>query len=162
MYILTAMDHGTDQVYADPWPHRSHEDVLSMLRFLITMHGKMKLVLTNNGEEFLSYPVQNYLQRLNIEHIHTSPYHPQMNGHLEKFNDLLGQTLAHYTAPDRQDRWDDYLPDALLAYCAHVSHSHRRTPFYLTYGREPCLPHKATLDPLRQPPTDAEIEVLQH
>ncbi|TFY51095.1 hypothetical protein EVJ58_g10743 [Rhodofomes roseus] len=162
MYILTTMDHGTDQAHADPLPRRSQTSVLTMIRFLTTTYGKPASVLTDNGEEFMSYAVQNYLQRLQIEHIHTSPYHPQTNGRLEKFNHLLGQILARFTAPDRQDEWDDFLPDALLAYRAHVSRSHGRSPFFLTFGREPRLPHEPTLDTLRRPPTDAEIEMLQH
>ncbi|GBE78770.1 predicted protein [Sparassis crispa] len=161
-YILTAMDHGTDFAYATAIPRRSHIAVIALLRRLITTHGKPSTVLTDNGEEFLSYPFQNYLQRLGIQHLHTSPYHPQMNGRLEKFNDMLVQTLARYTAPNRQDEWDQYLPDALLAQRAHVSRSHGASPFFLAFGRQPRLPHETTYDLLRAPPTDAEIATLQN
>lgn len=50
-------------------PRRSGESVISLLQLLISL------------------VVQNFLQRMKIHHLHTSPYHPQINGRLEKFND---------------------------------------------------------------------------
>lgn len=43
------------------------------------------------------HQVQNILQRFGIQHRHTSPYHPQTNGRLEKFNDI--QMRCSLTAP---------------------------------------------------------------
>lgn len=161
-YILTSIDHGTDLSYATAHPQRSHEHVARLLRRIITTHGKPKAVLTDNGEEFLSYAFQNYLRRLGIEHLRTSPYHPQTNGRLEKFNDSLVQVLARFVAPDRQDEWDCYLPDALLAHRAHVNRSTGTSPAYLAFGRHLRLPSEATYDALRRAPTDEEIERMQH
>lgn len=135
-YILTTIDHGTDLTYAQAHPCRSADFVVTLLRKLITTYGKPKAVLTDNGEEFLSYVFKNYLQRMGIEHLRTSPYHPQTNGHLEKFNDNLVQILARFVAPDRQDQWDEYLPDALLAHRAHINRSTGASPAYLAYGRQ--------------------------
>ena len=160
-YILTAMDLGTDWTIAQAAPHRSREVVVAMLRYVLTTHGKPLRILTDNGEEFTSYLVQNVLRRFGIEHQHTTPYHPQTNGRLEKFNDILTQTLARMTAPQQQNRWDEYLPDALLAHRAHTSSSTRTSPFLLTYGREPRLPSDRTYDVVQRPPTDQEIEYLR-
>ena len=79
-YILTAMDLGTDWTIAQAAPHRSREVVVAMLRYVLTTHGKPLRILTDNGEEFTSYLVQNVLRRFGIEHQHTTPYHPQTNG----------------------------------------------------------------------------------
>ena len=59
---------------------------LSMLCFLISIFRKPMAVLTGNGEEFWSYPAENFLKRMNIQHLHTTPYHSQTNGQLEKYN----------------------------------------------------------------------------
>ncbi|PIL34997.1 hypothetical protein GSI_02784 [Ganoderma sinense ZZ0214-1] len=160
-YILTSIDHSTDLTYATAHPRRSHEAVLQLLCQIITSHGKLKTVLTNNGEEFLTYAFQNYLHHLGIKHLHTTPYHPQTNGRLEKFNDNFVQTLARYIAPDHQDKWDNYVPDALLAHRAHVNSSTGASSAFLTYGRELRLPTEVTYDTLQRPPTDEEIEALQ-
>lgn len=161
-YILTAMDHGTGFAYAEAHPQRSYEAVLALLWYIITAHGKPKAVLTDNGTEFIAYEHLNYLQRLDITHLRTLPYHPQTNGKLEKFNDNLTQVLAHFTAPNHHDQWDEYLADALLAHHVHSSSTTGASPTYMAYGRELPLPSESTHDALRRPPTDAEIETLQH
>jgi transposase InsO family protein len=161
-YILTTMDHGTDFTFAIPLPHRSADAVKSLFYTIISTFGLPKSVLTDNGEEFMSYTFQNVLQRLRVQHLHTSPYHPQTNGRLEKFNDTVVQMLARLCAPDRQDQWDEYLPDALLAHRAHTSSSTGTSPAYMMFGRNPRLPNQSVFDSIRIPPTDAEIEKLQH
>ena len=122
-YLLTAMDLGTDWTIAQALPRRSGQSVLEMLQYIMYTYGKPLRILTDNGEEFMSYGVQGMLQRFGIRHDHTTPYHPQTNGRLEKFNDILTQMLARMTAPQRQTSWDQALPDALLAHRAHTSSS---------------------------------------
>jgi hypothetical protein len=156
------MDHGTGWVNAFPIPRRSADSVITALRHIISNHGKPSTVLTDNGEEFLSYQVQNFLRNLYIRHIHTSPYHPQTNGRLEKFNDTIMQMLARCVSPDRLNQWDKYVPDVLLGFRAHWNRRHGYSPFYLAYGRDAKLPHDRVYDVLIQPPTDHQIQQLQN
>jgi hypothetical protein len=160
-YILSWMDLGVDFAYAQALARRSDKSVVGLLRFLISLFGKPDAVLTDNGAEFTSYLVQNFLRRLGIRHLHTTPYHPQTNGRLEKFNDTCVQMLGRYTVPDRQNEWDEYLPDIILAHNAHIKRSLGHSPSYLLYGFEPTLPNDHVYDVVRLPPTDAEIEELQ-
>ena len=110
------MDLGTHWTIAQAIPKRSSDAIVQMLQYIIFTYGKPVTILTDNGEEFSSYQVQNVLQRFEIQHVHTLLYHPQTNGRLEKFNDILTQMLAWMTSPQRQDQWDKLLPDALLAH----------------------------------------------
>ncbi|PIL29294.1 hypothetical protein GSI_09345 [Ganoderma sinense ZZ0214-1] len=104
-YILTSIDHGTDLTFFVRSSHRTaNRRQYSPTTARSSSHARSK---------------PNYLHRLGIEHLHTTPYHPQTNGRLEKLNDNFVQTLARYVAPDRQDEWDNYVPDALLAHRAH-------------------------------------------
>ena len=160
-YLLTAIDLGTDWTIAQAIPKRSSEAITGMLQYIIFTYGKPVSVLTDNGEEFLSYQVQNLLQRFGIQHRRTSPYHPQTNGRLEKFNDVLTQMLARMTAPERQNAWDECLPDALLAHRAHTSSSTGVSPFFLLYGREARLPQERISEVFTREPTDEEIGYLQ-
>ena len=160
-YLLTAMDLGTDWTIAQALPRKSSDAVVEMLRYIIFTYGKPLAILTDNGEEFLSYQVQNLLRRFDIQHRHTTPYHPQTNGRLEKFNDILTQILAKMTAPQRQSQWDEYLPDALLAHRAHASSSTGVSPFFLLYGREARLPSERICEAIQRHPTDREIAYLR-
>lgn len=155
------MDLGTDFTYGEALPHCSGESMVSLLRLLISLLGVPLAILTDNGEEFMLYIVQNFLQHMKIRHLHTSSYHPQTNGHLEKFNDTCVQMLAHYTAPNRQDEWDKYLPDTFLTHNAHINCSIKHSPIYMLCGHEPHLPHDTIYNIICLPPTNNEIEALQ-
>ena len=159
-YLLTAMDLGTDWTIAQSIPACSSKSVTAMLQYIMSTYGKPLAILTNNGEEFMSYQVQNILHCLKIQHNYTTLYHPQTNGQLEKFNDILTQMLAKMTAPLCQNQWDELLPDVLLAHCAHTSSSMGMSPFFLLYGREAHLLSKRTFKVFKCNPTDKEIEHL--
>ncbi|TFY51092.1 hypothetical protein EVJ58_g10744 [Rhodofomes roseus] len=161
-YLITAMDHGTGWTYAVALSRRSADAVIFLLRKIIAAHGKPMSVLTDNGEEFMSYQVQNFLRRLGINHIHTTPYHPQTNGRLERFNYELEQMLMRFVAPGNQNQWDTYVDDALLAHRAHVNSSTGTSAFYLAYGTLPRLPHDLVIDVINTPPSDEEISQLRY
>lgn len=99
-YSWTAIHRGTDWTYAVALSRRSADGVCELLRVTIFQHRKMSALLTDNGEEFLAYRTQSYLNRLGVQHHRTTPYPPQTNGRVEKFDDILTQMLARYTAPD--------------------------------------------------------------
>ena len=156
-YLLTAINLGTDWTIAQAIPKRSSDAVVSMLQYIIYTYGKPVSVLTDNGEEFLSYQVRNFLRRFDIQHRHTTPYHPQTNGRLERFNDVLTQMLARMSAPERQTAYDECLPNALLAHRAHTISSTGMSPFFLLYGREARLPDDRVFETFKRDPTDEEI-----
>ena len=53
---------------------------------------------------------------LQISRIQTSPYHPQANGLVERFNGTLKMMLKKFVSRNLKD-WDEYLPYLLFAYC---------------------------------------------
>jgi hypothetical protein len=56
---------------------------------------------------------------------------------------VLEEYLRHYVNPV-QDNWDDRLPLAEFAYNNSVHEAVGETPFLLTYGLHPRLPHART------------------
>ena len=56
------------------------------------------------------------------------------------------------------DKWDEYLPQALLAFHAHRNQRMGCSPFYLQYGVEPVLPHSSIIS---SPATALEREIAE-
>jgi transposase InsO family protein len=72
---------------------------------------------------------------LDIDGLRTSPYHPQTNGMVERFNGTLKEMLRKCASKDGKD-WDRLLPYVLFAYREAPQESTRFSPFELLYGRE--------------------------
>ena len=76
--------------------------------------------MTDNGQRFKAPACRTYLAQWGVEHRTTTPVHPQTNGRIERFNQMLKELLAksvnNYT-PD----WEDRLRDCLAAYSVSVS-----------------------------------------
>jgi len=60
-YILTVMDLGSDWTIAQVIPHWSQQAVVDLLQYIMTTYGKPVTLLTDNGEEFMGYLIQNLL-----------------------------------------------------------------------------------------------------
>lgn len=76
---------------------------------------------------------------LGIEKNKTTPYHPQSDGLVERFNRTLGQMLSIFVSENFND-WDDLLPCLLMAYRATEQKSTKCSPNLMMFGRETNFP----------------------
>ena len=72
---------------------------------------------------------------LHIRPIITSPYHPQTDGLVERFNQTLKAMLSKVHIQEGKD-WDQLLPYVLFAYREIPQSTTGFSPFELLYGRE--------------------------
>lgn len=71
---------------------------------------------------------------LQVERIRTSPYHPQTDGLVERFNATLKSMLKTFVGRKGKDR-DEYLPYLLFAYREVSQESTGCSPFELLFGQ---------------------------
>ncbi|GBC45356.2 uncharacterized protein K02A2.6-like [Rhizophagus irregularis DAOM 181602=DAOM 197198] len=76
------------------------------------------------------------LERCGINHRLSTPYRPQTNGLVERFNKTLCEGLAKLG----EENWDKHIPSVLFAYRTRKQSSTKIKPFYATYGRRAKLP----------------------
>ena len=93
--------------------------------------------MSDRGTHFRNQLVDNLIQKFRGKHLYSTPYHPQTNGLVERFNRTLCESLAKL---DNIAEWDLHIPSVLFAYRTAVQSSTKVTPFYLAYGREARLP----------------------
>lgn len=72
---------------------------------------------------------------LGIHPIKTTPYHPQTDGMVERFNQTLKAMLRKFVSETGSD-WDYWLPYLLFAYREVPQSSTGYSPFELLYGRQ--------------------------
>ena len=79
----------------------------------IKKFGTPKRILMDCGREFNSQDTQAYLCSKEIEHITTTPYHPQANGRVERLNGIV-LTALRKLAQENASSWIKHLLTALL------------------------------------------------
>lgn len=94
---------------------------------------------SDQGRDWESKLFQDICRLLGIQKTRTTPYNPQSDGLVERFNRTLIEMLAKLVNERRSD-WDDILPYVLCAYRATPHRSTGLSPNRLMLGREALLP----------------------
>ena len=114
-----------------------------LLDNIILRYGAPRTFLTDRGTNFLSKLINELCKMVNTKKINTTPYHPECDGMVERFNGTLVKTLSMYVS-DHQKDWDVHIKAALFAYRISVNSSRGELPYFLLFGREPRLPPDIT------------------
>jgi len=96
-------------------------------------------LLVDNGPEFRSELFSEVCKLLEVDKLHTTPYHPQTNGCIERFHLTLNRMLGKVIADNQKD-WDSHLSAVLSAYRASKHESTGFTPYELVTGQKPRMP----------------------
>ncbi|GLB36639.1 putative retrotransposable element tf2 155 kda protein type 1-like [Lyophyllum shimeji] len=102
------------------------------------LHGLPDAFISDRGPQFIAEFTQELYRLLGIKLSTSMVYHPQSNGQMERVNQELEQYLRVF-CNERQDDWDDLLPEAEFQYNNHVHSVTKYTLFMLDTGRNPCM-----------------------
>lgn len=145
-FILTLQDDLTK--YSQAYPIENHEakTVADNLIKFISFMGTPSSILTDQGTEFCSNILKEVSKLFQIKQIHTTAYHPQSNGALERSHSTLKDYLKHYINND-QSNWDKFLPTAMLTYNAAIHATTKMSPYELVFGYKADLPSIISREP---------------
>ncbi|GFO50194.1 gypsy retrotransposon integrase-like protein 1 [Plakobranchus ocellatus] len=128
-YILVLVDYCTRYPEAVPLKSITTEAVAEALVDILSRVGIPKEILSDQGDL-----MAEICRLLSIRQLTTSPYHPQCNGLVERFNATLKSMLKKLAA-DRPKDWDRYISAALFANREAPQESLGFSPFHLLFGR---------------------------
>lgn len=104
----------------------------ALLKFFTTF-GLPKVVLTDEGTNFLSRTFKQTLQSLGVSHSVSSAYHPQSQCALESWHQTLKSTLSKFCHEAEKD-WDEGVPFVLFAIQDARQESLGFSPAQLVFG----------------------------
>lgn len=134
-YLLTVIDVATRYANVIPVKTLTAEESLDKLfKCHFYKYGFPSKITTDNGRQFTSHLFSNFCKDYNIEHIRTSPMHPNSNGICERFNGTISNMIKHSCQDDLRS-WDEHVDKFVFTYNNTVRSGTKFTPheLVLTY-----------------------------
>jgi len=99
-----------------------------MLRF-----GPPERMLSDRGKNFVSEIILELCERVGTRKIFTSPYHPQTDGFVERFNRTIMRDIRAYVSIEEDD-WDQHVALACFRYNTTVNEATGMSPYRAVFG----------------------------
>ncbi|XP_017428620.2 uncharacterized protein LOC108336662 [Vigna angularis] len=92
-FLLVAIDYFTKWVEAEPLATITTARVQKFMWTLICRFGIPKIIVTDNGRQFIDKGLSEFYKKLGIKHVTSSVEHPQTNGQVEAVNKVIVSEL---------------------------------------------------------------------
>lgn len=130
-YCLTCIDRMTRWAEAIPIADITAETVANaFLHGWVSRFGVPDKITTDQGRQFESSLFQEFAKVIGSKVIHTTSYHPQANGQIERWHRVMKNAIKCHT----DTKWVDALPLVLIGLRCSVNPDIGYSPAELTYG----------------------------
>ena len=139
-YILVISDYFTKWTQAFALPDQTAFTVAdTLVTKCFNLFGMPSWIHSDQGSNFESQLFEELCAILDVRKTRTTPYHPQSDGMVERFNRTCQQMLKVFVNENRSD-WDDHLPHVMMAYRSTPHESTGLSPNTMMFGEELPLP----------------------
>lgn len=138
-YCVTMIDRATRWPEAFPTEDITAETIAKIFyEGWVSRFGCPEKITTDQGRQFESRLFTALTNILGIQKIHTTPYHPQSNGVIERWHRCMKNALK--ARLQTSSTWTSELPTVLLGLRAAIRSDSDVSAAQLTYGRTLRLP----------------------
>ena len=139
-YVLVITDYFTRHITAVALPNCTAETTAQALfNEYFCRYGVPTVIFSDQGSHFRNQLMSNIQNLIGYNHIYSTPYHPQTNGIVERFNSTFIPQISKLQDTEGNN-WDEYLQAVVFAYNTGIHKTTKYSPYELVYGRLPRLP----------------------
>ena len=103
------------------------------LKEIFRLHGIPKAIISDRDTKFIDKFWRSLFSRLEMQLKFSTSYIPQMDGHIERVNQIFEHMLRRYVMKN-PTKWEDYLHLIEFAYNNKYQASAKMNPFKVLYG----------------------------
>lgn len=130
-YCLTCIDRFTRWAEAIPIEDITAETIANaLLHGWVSRFGVPKQITTDQGRQFESSLFRELAKVIGSKVVHTTSYHPQANGQIERWHRILKNALKCHT----DTKWVDALPLVMLGLRSSINMDVGYSPAEMVYG----------------------------
>ena len=134
-YVLCLIDSCTRWPEAVPLKTLTAKETCDALLSMFCRIGCPRTITTDNGSGFTAAVTSKLQEKLGLEVRRSTPYHPEGNSLVERWNASLKQMIHHLVLSDSPRDWDKKLEFLLWAYREVPNETTGMSPYQLVYGR---------------------------
>lgn len=134
-YLLVIQDYFTKSADAILLKNQTGATITEKLVQVFSVIRLPAILHSDRGRNFESTLLQQMLNAFGTNKSHTTAYHPEEDGMVERFTRSLLQMLRSYVRNEAD--WEQHLPLVLYAYRTSVHSSTGVEPYVLMFGRRP-------------------------
>ena len=105
-HLLVMQDYFTKWADAKPVRDQTAATISTELVKLLCTYGIPEIIHSDQGANFESIFIEQKLEAFGVEKSHTTSYHPEGDGMVERFNRSLLQLLSTYV--EKREEWEKY------------------------------------------------------
>ncbi len=159
VYLLVMVDVGTREVMLKALPTKEAKGIARALLKRVYLRGMCPEIFQSDlAKEFVADVMKELMDLLGAEFRHSSPYHPQTNTHVERYNKTIATQMSLMLKREDQRDWDEYLRH--IEYAQLVGAQRvlgRMSPLFLKGGWEALDPSDAAMDPMAMQTRSKEL-----
>ena len=142
IYLLDIVDEYSRFPFSFPCSDMTASTIIKCFTQLFSLFGMPSYIHSDQGSNFMSKELKDFLLKKNVATSRTTSYNPQGNGQCEKYNGTIWKavTLELKSRGLPQSCWQEVLPDALHSIRSLLCTSTNATPherFLLFQRRSP-------------------------
>jgi transposase InsO family protein len=137
-YLIVFCDHFTKWVEAFPVKRVDGQTAARCFMAIESRFGPVENLMSDQGKAFDNALLKRVAAMSGVEKVRTTPYHPQGNGLVERFNQTLELMMSLFVNVRHAD-WDEFVDLCLWAYRSSPHAATGKTPFEMMLGRIPTL-----------------------
>lgn len=132
-YILVCIDYVTKWAEVKALLVAREEKVADFLyKHILQRFGAPREIVSDQGPQFMSAMMRDFMHIYKMTHRKYSPYHPQANGQVEVTNRELENIIRKNISLRKLD-WSDRLDEAIWAYNTTWKKTTSFSPYELVY-----------------------------